>query len=211
MGGARHATNVQISLPGSGQRRTRALKPKRFGPVYVLMIRIRPSTALLGLLALMVRLAVAGDNGLAPEISAEQWLNGPAQRMAELRGSVVLVEFWTFGCWNCKNVEPYIQSWHSRYAGQGLVVLAVHTPEFDYEKRLSTVRAYVEQRGIGYPVAIDNDFSTWRAYGNRAWPSMYLVGRDGRIRYRHVGEGAYAETEAMIRSLLAEEGDNGAP
>jgi thiol-disulfide isomerase/thioredoxin len=149
-------------------------------------------------------LMAADEATLAPDITAETWLNAEPLRIADLRGSVVLVEFWTFGCWNCRNVEPYIKAWHDRYADQGLVVLAVHTPEFAYEKETANVRAYLKDHDIRHAVAIDNDFSTWRAFGNRAWPSIYLIDKQGRIRYRHIGEGAYRETEAAIRALLAE-------
>ena len=169
----------------------------------------RTTHRMLRLLALLVALRIsapqpslAGD--AAPEFSAERWINTEPLTLAQLRGKVVLVEFWTFACWNCKNVEPYVKQWHSRYDDDGLVVVAVHTPEFDFEKDLSNVRDYVKKRGIDYPVAVDNDFSTWRAYGNWAWPAFYLVGKDGRIRHSRVGEGGYAKTEALIRTLLAE-------
>lgn len=139
----------------------------------------------------------------APEISAETWLNSEPVSMKALRGQVVLVEFWTFACWNCKNVEPYIRQWHERYADQGLVVLAVHSPEFSFEADVANVAEYVEDKGIEYVVAIDNDFSTWKAYGNQAWPTLYLIDRNGRLVYRKIGEGDYAVTEAKIQSLLA--------
>jgi len=116
------------------------------------------------------------------------------------------VEFWTFACHNCQNVEPFVKRWHERYAGEGLVVVAVHTPELSFERDLDRVRRYAREHEITYPVAVDNDFSTWRAFGTRAWPTIYLVGKDGRIRYRRIGEGAYEATEAMIRELLAEAG-----
>lgn len=143
----------------------------------------------------------------APEITAETWLNSEPLSMRELRGRVVLVEFWTYGCYNCKNVEPYVQRWHERYADQGLVVLAVHSPEFEYESKLDNVRRYVADNDIAYPVAVDNDFSTWRAFGNRAWPTFYLIDKQGDVVYSHIGEGAYDRTEATIRRLLAEAAD----
>jgi len=140
----------------------------------------------------------------APEITAETWLNSEPLSMPELRGKVVLVEFWTYGCYNCKNVEPYLQRWHNRYADQGLVILAVHSPEFDYESKLDNVRRYIADNGIDYAVPVDNDFSTWRAFGNRAWPTFYLIDKRGEVVYSHIGEGAYEKTEATIRRLLAE-------
>ena len=144
----------------------------------------------------------------APEISAETWLNGEPVSMRELRGKVVLVEFWTFGCYNCKNVEPYVRQWHERYADQGLVVLAVHSPEFEYESKLENVRRYIAENNIDYAVPVDNDFSTWRDFGNRAWPTFYLIDKQGEVAYSHIGEGAYKRTEATIRRLLAETADS---
>jgi thiol-disulfide isomerase/thioredoxin len=115
----------------------------------------------------------------------------------------VLVKFWTYGCWNCKNVEPYVKQWYEKYMDRGFTVLAIHTPEFDYEKDISNVKNYISQNEITYPVAMDNDFSTWRDYGNRAWPAMYLVDKEGRIAYKKVGEGSYATTDSMIAKLIA--------
>lgn len=159
--------------------------------------------ALLGLVFLGLGAISLADERMAPKISAEVWLNSDRLSMAGLRGKVVLVEFWTYGCWNCKNVEPYIKRWHSQFADEGLVILAIHSPEFDHEKSLSNVRKYIEDNGIEYPVPVDNDFSTWRAFANRAWPSLYLIDKEGRIQYAHVGEGAYERTEDKIRELLA--------
>ena len=153
-------------------------------------------------LAMIVPGSSAAALPKAPEVTAETWLNSVPLSMEELRGRVVLVEFWTFACRNCKNVEPYVMQWHERYADEGLVVLAVHSPEFAFEADVSNVAEYVEASGIEYAVAIDNDFSTWRAYENRAWPTLYLIDREGRIVYRKIGEGDYAVTEARIRELL---------
>lgn len=141
---------------------------------------------------------------MAPEIHADAWLNGGPLTLAGLRGKVVLVEFWTFACWNCKNVEPYLKRWHAGYAGEGLVTVAVHTPELSFERDLSRVRAYVEEQEIPYAVAVDNGFTTWKRYGNWAWPTIYLVDKRGEIRHVQVGEGGYGKTEAVIRELLAE-------
>lgn len=140
----------------------------------------------------------------APELHADAWLNTEPLTTASLRGRVVLVEFWTFACWNCKNVEPYLKRWHGRYAEQGLVTVAVHTPEFDFERDLANVKEYVGEQGITYPVAIDNGFTTWKRFRNWAWPTMYLIDKQGVIRHVQVGEGGYAKTEALIRELLAE-------
>lgn len=140
----------------------------------------------------------------APEFTGiEHWVNSPPQRLADLRGKVVLVEFWTYSCINCIRVMPHIKRWHAKYRNEGLVVIGVHTPEYGYEKKLSNLRAAVQRFGITYPVAQDNDYDTWNAYGNRYWPALYLIDQHGRIVYQHFGEGQYAETEAKIRSLLA--------
>ncbi|HKJ23683.1 MAG TPA: redoxin domain-containing protein [Myxococcota bacterium] len=140
----------------------------------------------------------------APEIHADAWINGEPGTMADLRGRVVLVEFFTFACGNCQNVEPHLKRWHARYADQGLVTVAVHTPELAFERDVAKLRAYVTEHGIEYPVAVDGGYTTWRRFRNWAWPTIYLVGKQGRIRHVRVGEGGYDETEATIRALLAE-------
>src|SRR5579859_506282 len=140
----------------------------------------------------------------APELEATGWLNCQPFRLADLRGYVTLVEFWTFDCVNCQNVLPHVLQWHQLYGSRGLVIIGVHTPEFRHERELKNVQAVVQQTGIQYPVVLDNDFSTWRAYRNRYWPSFYLVDRRGVIRYTHVGEGSYEQTRRAIEALLAE-------
>lgn len=148
---------------------------------------------------------VEGGVGMpAPEIRGQSWLNSEPLRLAQLRDKVILVEFWTFGCYNCRNVEPHIKTWHQRYAEKGLVVIGVHSPEFSYERVLANVQRYVREHAIGYPVAIDNNFTTWNDYGNRYWPAMYLIDKRGIIRYIRIGEGGYLETERRIQALLEE-------
>jgi len=140
----------------------------------------------------------------APEFTGiERWFNSPPLTMAGLKGRVVLVEFWTYECINCLHVMPHVKQWHQRYHDQGLVVVGVHTPEYDEERVAANVKAAIERFGIQYPVAQDNGYGTWDAYGNRFWPAMYLVDRDGKIVYRHYGEGDYDVTEARIRQLLS--------
>jgi len=134
------------------------------------------------------------------------WLNSPPLSLAALRGKVVLVEFWTYSCINCLHVLPHVSRWHDAYAGQGLVVVGVHTPEYDEERATANVRAAVERLGIAYPVVQDNAYGIWNAFGNQYWPALYLIDRDGRVVYRHVGEGDYAQTEAAIRAQLARSG-----
>jgi thiol-disulfide isomerase/thioredoxin len=143
--------------------------------------------------------------GQAPELHNPIWLNtDDPLRLADLRGKVVLLEMWTFGCINCQRVVPSLQGWHSRYADQGLVVIGNHYPEFKYEQSLGNLREAVERLGITYPVAQDNDRATWSAYRTRYWPTLYLIDKRGEIRYSHIGEGGYAETEAAIQALLGE-------
>lgn len=145
------------------------------------------------------------NRGAAPELTNLAWLNSDAPlRLANLRGEVVLVEFWTFGCINCIRTLPYVEEWHQTYQDQGLTVIGVHYPEFSYERDLLNVRDGVERLGVTYPVAIDNDGQTWRAYSQRYWPTMYLIDKQGNIRYKHIGEGRYDVTEGLIQDLLAE-------
>ncbi|MBZ0295552.1 MAG: SH3 domain-containing protein [Anaerolineae bacterium] len=145
------------------------------------------------------------DYGPAPELSNEAWLNADRPlRLADLRGQVVLLEMWTFDCINCIRTIPYVQQWHETYEDEGLVVIGNHYPEFSYERDLNNIRASLERLGITYAVAQDNDRTTWSAYNNRYWPTIYLIDKQGRIRYRHIGEGAYDRTEQAIQTLLAE-------
>jgi thiol-disulfide isomerase/thioredoxin len=140
----------------------------------------------------------------APEITNDTWLNSHPLRLTELKGKVVLVEFWTFGCYNCQNVEPYLKSWHDKFKDHGLVVIGVHSPEFGHERVLKNVRNYIHEHDIRYAVAIDNDYETWNRYQNHYWPAMYLIDKQGVIRYTRFGEGGYDQTEKQIRDLLAE-------
>ena len=140
----------------------------------------------------------------APEITGKTWLNSTPLSLAELRNKVVLVEFWTLGCSNCRNVEPYVKEWHAKYASQGLVVVGVHTPEFSYEKDLDNVREYIDKHRIRHAVVIDNDFTIWNRFGNRYWPTLYLIDKAGAICAVKIGEGGYDETELKIRQMLAD-------
>ncbi len=166
--------------------------------------------ALLGILATLAAIPAFGPMahgrvGIpAPEITSPVWLNSEPKRMADLRGKVVLVEFWTFGCYNCRNVEPYVKDWHRKYADKGLFVIGVHSPEFDYEHDIENVKRHIRQNDIQYAIPIDNDFATWDRYGNRYWPAFYLIDKQGIIRYIRFGEGGYDQTQRQIRTLLAE-------
>lgn len=142
--------------------------------------------------------------GVAPELSGlENWINSdPILSMDDLRGKVVLVDFWTYSCINCIRTLPYLQAWHERYEDDGLVILGVHAPEFQFERKVENVQEAVDEFGLTYPVVQDNEFSLWRAYENRYWPAKYLIDQEGNIRYEHFGEGEYDETEAAIVELL---------
>ena len=146
------------------------------------------------------------DLGEAPELLNEVWLNtNRPLRLADLRGRVVLLDMWTFGCINCRNVIPSLRDWHTKYADQGLVVIGNHFPEFDYERDLGNLKDALQRLNIPYAVAQDNDGSTWQAYRARYWPSLFLIDKRGHLRYTHMGEGAYGETEQAIRDLLKED------
>lgn len=146
-----------------------------------------------------------GDvGGKAPDIMNEMWLNSLPLKLMDLKGKVVMVEFWTFGCYNCRNVEPHVKEWHKKYAEHGLVVIGVHSPEFADERDIDKVRQYVAEHDIRYAVTIDNDYSTWHRYRNRYWPSLYLIDKQGIVRYVRIGEGGYQDTERLIQSLLQE-------
>ncbi len=147
------------------------------------------------------------DEGPLPSIDgAVAWLNSPALSIVQLKGKVVLIDFWTYSCINCIRTIPYVRALHERYAKAGLVVIGVHTPEFAFERDLGNVRKAVKDFRIRYPVAVDNDWTIWKAFSNRYWPAHYLADAKGRIRYHHFGEGGEAATEAAIRALLIETG-----
>jgi thiol-disulfide isomerase/thioredoxin len=133
---------------------------------------------------------------------APVWLNSEPLTAAGLRGRVVLVDFWTYSCVNWLRTLPYVRAWHERYRDRGLVVVGVHAPEFGFEHHLDNVRRAAGELDVGYPVVIDNDFTVWRSFGNHAWPALYLVDGDGRVRFRHVGEEAYEEIERAVQQLL---------
>jgi thiol-disulfide isomerase/thioredoxin len=153
-------------------------------------------------------LNVGGNVGLfAPELGGVgDWINSEPLRIRELEGRVVLVDFWTFSCRNCINTLPYLKGWHEKYTARGLVLIGVHSPEFRFEKDIENLKTAIAEHGIRYPVVQDNDFAIWRAYGNRYWPHKYLIDKQGVIRYHHIGEGAYNETEEWIVRLLNEAG-----
>ncbi|NQD94976.1 cytochrome c biogenesis protein DipZ [Pseudomonas sp. CrR25] len=145
------------------------------------------------------------DLGPAPSLEgATQWLNGPALDLLDLRGKVVLVDFWTYDCINCRNSLPYVNQWARRYTDQGLVVIGVHTPEYAFERIIDNVRQAIKRLDIQHPVAIDNQYRVWNAYANQYWPAHYFIDAKGRIRYLHIGEGEYEKQERIIQQLLQE-------
>jgi thiol-disulfide isomerase/thioredoxin len=146
----------------------------------------------------------AGNAPRAPALAPGTWINSEPLRLEELRGRVVLVDFWTFGCYNCRNTLPALKSWDELYRNQGLTIIGVHTPEFDREKDIDNVREQVRELGLRYPVVTDNDGETWRAFKTEAWPTVVILDKEGRIRWTHIGEGIYDEQESVIQRLLAE-------
>ncbi len=143
----------------------------------------------------------------APEFAGTQeWINSQPLAMESLLGKVVLIDFWTYTCVNCIRTLPFLQSWNDRYADDGLVIIGVHTPEFEFEKLYDNVVQATIDEGVDWAVVQDNDFKVWRSYSNRYWPAKYLIDHTGAIQYRHFGEGKYAETEEWIQALLEEAG-----
>jgi thiol-disulfide isomerase/thioredoxin len=140
----------------------------------------------------------------APEFSGDFWINSEPLTLKSLQGRVVLIDFWTFGCFNCRNTLPSIKTWDTRYRDKGLTIVGVHTPEFDTERNIDNLRREVAVLDIKYPVFADNDYATWKAYGVEAWPTLFVLDKEGRVRWTHVGEGGYDETEQVIKKLLAE-------
>jgi cytochrome c biogenesis protein CcdA/thiol-disulfide isomerase/thioredoxin len=146
------------------------------------------------------------EGALPPLAGVTEWLNSAPLTAEGLKDKVVLVDFWTYSCINCLRAIPYVRAWAEKYKDQGLVVIGVHAPEFAFEKSVKNVRGAVADLKIGYPVAIDNDYAVWRAFGNQYWPAHYFIDAQGRIRHHHFGEGDYAESERVIQQLLAEAG-----
>jgi thiol-disulfide isomerase/thioredoxin len=145
---------------------------------------------------------IAQPQALGALDRAPVWLNSDPLTADGLRGRVVLVDIWTYSCINWLRTLPYVRAWDESYRDRGLVVVGVHSPEFGFEHDLDNVRHAVGELGVRYPVVIDNDFAIWRSLGNRYWPAIYLVDREGQIRFRHFGEGSYEESERAIQELL---------
>jgi len=181
-----------------------------FGIIAVVVILAAISTfAFNQNLSQNVTLSNLSNYGPAPNIQGiSHWINSPALNISSLRGKVVLVDFWTYSCINCIRTIPYLNAWESKYGGSGLVIIGVHTPEFEFEKNYSNVLSAVNRFNITYPVAMDSNYSTWSAYGNRYWPADYLIDKNGNVRAATFGEGDYAQTEQAIQLLLRDAGYN---
>ena len=149
-------------------------------------------------------LIAAANAPAAPEFAKGDWINSDPLTLNQLRGRVVLVEFWTFGCYNCRNTLPSVKAWDARYRERGLTIVGVHTPETSDEYKIDNVRREVASLEIKYPVITDNEYKTWNAYGVEAWPTLFVLDKLGHVRWKHVGEGRYGETEDVIKNLLAE-------
>ena len=151
----------------------------------------------------MAATMVAEQIQTAPEfVGINKWFNSPPLKLADLRGKVVLVDFWTYGCVNCVNTLPHVTQLYSKYRDRGLVVVGVHTPEFPFEHSASNVQSALKRHGILYPVAQDNDSQTWNAYRNQYWPAQYIIDQNGKIVFQHAGEGQYEEIDRTVARLL---------
>ena len=197
------ATALAIAF-GADQRFTTAL------PGYTQSLQEhveRTSAAERGLRELTSAGAAASNTAPAPEVRGlTEWINSKPLTLRRLRGKVVLIDFWTYSCVNCLRTLPHLKAWDAAYRRDGLVIIGVHSPEFAFERVPSNVKRAVRKLGVRYPVALDNDFATWRAYSNQYWPAKYLIDRTGRLRFHHFGEGDYGHIESLIRRYLGERG-----
>ena len=171
-----------------------------------LLERVRPTSAAPAASGALNLAALPVEGQLPSLAGAVEWINSPPLTAEQLRGKVVLVDFWTYSCINCLRSLPYVRAWADKYRDQGLVVIGVHAPEFAFEKQLPNVRQAVKDLHVDYPVAVDNDWTLWRAFNNNYWPAHYFIDAQGRIRHHHFGEGEYDTSETVIQQLLREAG-----
>jgi cytochrome c biogenesis protein CcdA/thiol-disulfide isomerase/thioredoxin len=184
-----------------------------------LLDKLRPqpsTTAMSGPSMMRAKPAVENEalpvEGAAPSLDGSvEWLNSKPLTTEQLKGKVVVVDFWTYSCINCLRAIPYVRAWAEKYRDHGLVVIGVHAPEFAFERNVDNVKKAITTLGIGYPVAIDNEYKIWRAFENEYWPAHYFIDAKGQIRHHHFGEGDYDESEQVIQQLLAEAGDKNVP
>ena len=181
--------NLKVEVPAGGITTTQSTQPAQQGET--------------------ANSDVQADNfPAAPElVGISGWINSEPLKLADLKGKVVLVDFWTYTCINCIRTLPYLNSWYDKYSDKGLVIIGVHSPEFDFEKNIDNVKSAVEKYDVKYPVAQDNEHSTWTAFRNNYWPHEYLIDINGKIRHDAIGEGGYDETEKAIQQLLKERAD----
>ena len=208
-------TGLLARLPGPAAGRVEQVLFDAFGPEQPKLAPVGAAGVGAAGSALM---PVAGDadrafrsdlpiEGRLPALDgAVAWLNSPPLTAGQLRGKVVLIDFWTYSCINCIRMIPYVRAWAEKYKDQGLVVIGVHAPEFAFEKKIGNVKAAIDHFQIDFPVAIDNDFRIWRAFRNSYWPAYYVVDAEGQVRYHQFGEGGYRKAEEAIQALLAEAG-----
>lgn len=201
----------QLSLGNTSrieQKLIDTLRPQGMNPAVVEADAPAPETTPLVAAKLEVPTAPAtsNDRTFAPLAGATGWINSPPLTGADLRGKVVLVDFWTYSCINCLRTLPFIRAWADKYRDAGLVVVGVHSPEFAFEKNPDNVRKAVKDLGITYPIAVDSNHAIWRGFHNRAWPALYFIDAQGKVRDQLLGEGRYPESERLIQKLLAENG-----
>jgi cytochrome c biogenesis protein CcdA/thiol-disulfide isomerase/thioredoxin len=210
---------TQVSVAGTASLEQGLLDRLR-SPTKVAETQPKPSVVMTGGPAMKMQAkpsaqaeALPVEGGLPPLAlsGAVEWLNSLPLTVEGLKGKVVLIDFWTYSCINCLRALPYIRAWAQKYKDDGLVVIGVHAPEFAFEKNIDNVRSAVSSLKIDYPVAIDNNYAIWRAFGNQYWPAHYFVDGQGRIRHHHFGEGDYDESEHVIQQLLAEAGKADVP
>jgi thiol-disulfide isomerase/thioredoxin len=159
------------------------------------------------LLTLVLAFLLMGSAAAEPSLrGGGEWINSPPLSLSALRGKVVLVDFWTYSCINCQRTLPWLRAWSQKYGPQGLVVIGVHAPEFGFERDVKRVRKAVQDGQLDYPIVLDNDFTIWRAFNNQAWPALYFLDAQGRLRHQQFGEGDYERAEQLIRQLLKEAG-----
>ncbi|BDB28840.1 cytochrome C biogenesis protein DipZ [Cupriavidus sp. TA19] len=200
-----------VATGGLEQRLIDGLSPGRNGSGTMTMqaqpVATSTDSAERGLTAADRRMALPVEGPFPGLDGAVEWLNSPPLTAEALRGKVVLVDFWTYSCINCLRTLPYLKAWAEKYRDQGLVVIGVHAPEFAFERNTDNVRKAARDLGVSYPIAIDNNYAIWRAFGNNYWPAHYFIDAQGRVRFHHFGEGAYEKSEAVIRQLIAEAGN----
>ncbi|TWB06806.1 thioredoxin family protein [Bradyrhizobium stylosanthis] len=160
------------------------------------------ATPVVAIPATPVKVAAASQETAPDFTGITTWFNSKPLSLADLRGKVVLVDFWTYGCVNCVNTLPHVTDLYAKYKDKGLVVVGVHTPEFPFERSASNVQAALKRHGITYPVAQDNDSKTWNAYSNQYWPAQYIIDQNGKIVFQHAGEGRYDEIDRTVGKLL---------